>query len=137
MYENYPSILQTQEFIEEFKKAREMWKENERLQLAEENRRILEFAQQQQTRESDRMAVRIAEEEAKAQVRNDLANKLAKQNQDRDELQQYVITKTMLYYCCLLVYYLLLLLISYLRQFIITINLRKGSIKSGFFVADC
>ena len=104
MYENYPSILQTQEFIEEFKKAREMWKENERLQLAEENRRILEFAQQQQTRESDRMAVRIAEEEAKAQVRNDLANKLAKQNQDRDELQQYVITKTMLYYCCLLVY---------------------------------
>ena len=104
VYENYPSILQTQEFIEEFKKAREMWKENERLQLAEENRRILEFAQQQQTRESDRMAVRIAEEEAKAQVRNDLANKLAKQNQDRDELQQYVITKTMLYYCCLLVY---------------------------------
>ena len=68
-----------------------MWKENERLQLAEENRRILEFAKQQQTRESDRMAVRIAEEEAKAKVRSDLADKLARQNQDREELQQYVI----------------------------------------------
>ncbi|KAL5256238.1 hypothetical protein ACHWQZ_G011457 [Mnemiopsis leidyi] len=79
---------QTQAYIEEFKKAREMWKENERLQLAEENRRILEFAKQQQTRESDRMAVRIAEEEAKAKVRRDLAEKLAKQNQDREELQQ-------------------------------------------------
>ena len=68
-----------------------MWKESERLQLAEENRRILEFAKQQQTRESDRMAVRIAEEEAKAKVRSDLADKLARQNQDREELQQYVI----------------------------------------------
>ena len=65
-----------------------MWKENERLQLAEENRRILEFAKQQQTRESDRMAVRMAEEEAKAKVRRDLADKLARQNQDREELQQ-------------------------------------------------
>lgn len=79
---------QTQEYIEEFKKAREMWKENERLQQQEENRRILEFAQQQQSRESNRMAIRRAEEEAKDQVRNQLAERLSRQNQDRDELQQ-------------------------------------------------
>ena len=81
-------MLQTQAYIEEFKKARELWKENERLQLAEENRRILEFAKQQQTRESNRMAVRMAEEEAKAKIRADLAHKLSTQNREREELQQ-------------------------------------------------
>lgn len=79
---------QTQAYISEFKKAREMWKENERLQLAEENRKILEFAKQQQTRESNRMAIRRAEEVAKDKVRTELACQLAKQNEDRDELQQ-------------------------------------------------
>lgn len=79
---------ETQEYIEDFKKAREMWKESERLHQAEENRRILEFAKQQETRECDRMAVRRAEEAAKDEVRNQLAQELAKQNQDREELQQ-------------------------------------------------
>ena len=65
-----------------------MWKENERLQQAEENRRILEFAEQQESRETDRMAVRRAEEEAKDQVRNQLSDKLAQQNKEADELQQ-------------------------------------------------
>lgn len=79
---------QTRSYIEEFKKAREMWKENERLQQAEENRRILEFAEQQESRETDRMAVRRAEEEAKDQVRNQLSDKLAQQNKEAEELQQ-------------------------------------------------
>lgn len=65
-----------------------MWKENERLQQAEENRRILEFAEQQESRETDRMAVRRAEEEAKDQVRNQLSDKLAQQNKEAEELQQ-------------------------------------------------
>lgn len=79
---------QTQAYIEEFKLAREMWKENERVQLAEENTRILEFAKQQQSRESDRMAIRRAEEEAKDIVRNQLADKLATQKHDAADLQQ-------------------------------------------------
>ena len=65
-----------------------MWKENERVQLAEENARILEFAKQQQSRESDRMAIRRAEEEAKDIVRNQLADKLATQKHDAADLQQ-------------------------------------------------
>jgi len=56
--------------------------------MAEENRRILEFAKQQQSRESDRMEVRKAEEAAKADVRDQLAERLAHQKEDQAELQQ-------------------------------------------------
>jgi len=79
---------QTREYIEEFKQSREMWKESERLDMAEENRRILEFAKQQEVREKDRMEVRKAEELAKDDVRNQLAARLANQKNDEAELQQ-------------------------------------------------
>ena len=87
---NVTNSLQTRAYIGEFKKAREMWKEKERLQQAEENRRIVEFAEQQQSRESGRMAVRRAEEESKDQVRNQLAARLGQQNKEAEELQQWV-----------------------------------------------
>lgn len=101
-----------------------MWKENERLQMAEENRRILEFANQQETREKDRMAVRKAEEEAKDSVRNKLAKQLAEQNQEADELQQYVhfLLTCMLHYLHIYTIYIFTQLntthMSYLRNIV-------------------
>lgn len=65
-----------------------MWKESERLDMAEENRRILEFAKQQEVREKDRMEIRKAEELAKDDVRNQLAARLANQKNNDAELQQ-------------------------------------------------
>lgn len=79
---------QTREYIEEFKHSREMWKESERLDMAEENRRILEFAKQQEVREKGRMEIRKAEELAKDDVRNHLAARLANQKNSEAELQQ-------------------------------------------------
>ena len=58
----------TQRFIEDFKRAREQWKELEKQRMEEENRRILEFAQQQQSREMERMAKKKEKESSMAAV---------------------------------------------------------------------
>ena len=58
----------TRRYVDEFKKKRQEWKDQEKQRLEEENVRILEFARMQQAREEDRMESKRQEEEAKALV---------------------------------------------------------------------
>ena len=58
----------TQQFIEDFKHARDQWKELERQRMEEENKRILEFAHVQQQREAARMSQKKAKEDSMAKV---------------------------------------------------------------------
>ena len=60
----------TQEFIEDFKKAREQWKDLERHRMEEENKRIMEFARVQQEREKDRMSKKKEKENFMAKVQD-------------------------------------------------------------------
>jgi hypothetical protein len=59
---------ETQRFIEDFRQARELWKIGEREKLEAENRKILEYAQEQQKREGDYQTKKQEREDAKAQV---------------------------------------------------------------------
>ena len=58
----------TRRYVDEFKKKRQEWKDQEKQRLEEENLRILDFARMQQAREEDRMESKRQEEEAKAVV---------------------------------------------------------------------
>lgn len=58
----------TQQFIADFKQAREQWKALEKLRMEEENRQILKFAHLQQEREAERMSQKKAKEDSMARV---------------------------------------------------------------------
>ena len=58
--------------------------------MEEENRRILEFSKQQQAREEARMAVKKAEEEAKAAVQDQLTKKIMLEQEQADEMERCV-----------------------------------------------
>ena len=57
--------------------------------MEEENQRILEFSHQQQEREEGRMAERKKQEEAKAAVQQELAEKIAIEHATMDEMERY------------------------------------------------
>ena len=58
----------TQDFIRDFKRARENWKEQERQRMEEENRKIMEFARLQQERELDRLSKKKEKDASMAKV---------------------------------------------------------------------
>ena len=58
----------TQAFIQDFKRAREQWKEMERQRMEEENRKIMEFAKVQQEREMDRLSKKKEKDASLAKV---------------------------------------------------------------------
>ena len=60
----------TRRYVDEFKKKREEWKQQERQRLEQENERIKEYASMQQAREEERMESKRQEEEAKAVVQD-------------------------------------------------------------------
>ena len=80
----------TQEYIRDFIRKREEWKEHERQLMEEENRRILEFSHQQQAREDERMADLREKEEAKARVQAQLADSIAAKQEAEEEMDRCV-----------------------------------------------
>lgn len=58
-------VRATQQHIEEFKRQQAEWRHMERERMEAENRRIMEFAMQQQHMEKDRIAKLKEREEAK------------------------------------------------------------------------
>jgi hypothetical protein len=64
----------TQQFISDFKQARDQWKEIERQRMEEENRKIMEFARVQQEREADRMSKKKEKEQGMAKVQQAVSN---------------------------------------------------------------
>lgn len=55
-------MRETQRYVEEFQKQRAEWKQMEREKMEAENRKILEFANAQKSREDERMA-RVREQD--------------------------------------------------------------------------
>ena len=60
----------TQAFIQDFKRAREQWKELERKRMEEENKKIMEFARLQQQREQERLSKKKEKFESMAKVQD-------------------------------------------------------------------
>ncbi|XP_055955731.1 meiosis-specific nuclear structural protein 1 [Patella vulgata] len=78
----------TQQYIEEFKKSRSMWKDEERHRMEEENRRILEFANVQKERELGEMQAKKTKEEAMDRVQKQLSEKIAAREKEREEMER-------------------------------------------------
>lgn len=78
----------TQKYIQEFKAAREEWKQLERARMEEENRQILAFAKLQERREGERMESKKAKEDAMARVQNALAEDIARKEAEREEMER-------------------------------------------------
>ncbi|KAK3737795.1 hypothetical protein QZH41_015857 [Actinostola sp. cb2023] len=78
----------TQRYIEEFKTKRNEWKHREQALMEEENRRIIEFAHLQQEREEQRMEKQKQQEEEMATVQKALADKIWKNQEERDEMER-------------------------------------------------
>ena len=66
----------TQQYISEFKKAREDWKQKEREKMEEENRKIMAFASLQKQRESEQNAQKKEREEAMGRVQKAVHSRL-------------------------------------------------------------
>lgn len=78
----------TQDFIRDFKRARENWKEQERQRMEEENRKIMEFARLQQERELERLSKKKEKDASMAKVQEALAEKISKQDEEREEMER-------------------------------------------------
>lgn len=77
-----------QTYIEEFKKEQAVWRQRKREEMEEENRRIVEFANNQRQREEDRMAKVRDMEEKKQRLQAMIAQNLEREQQKRDELER-------------------------------------------------
>lgn len=78
----------TQRYIEEFKEARDEWKIRERQRMEDENKNIMAFAKLQAQREGQRMESKKQKEDAMARVQNALAEEIARQEEERDEMER-------------------------------------------------
>ena len=66
------------------------WRAHEKEQLEEENRKILEFAQQQEAREETRKVVKKQQEDAIAAVYDKLSNQITEKRAQDEEMERYV-----------------------------------------------
>ena len=78
----------TREYVTEFKKAREAWKEAERERMEAENRRIVEYARVQQERDDYAKAAKKAREQALEQLQQHLFEKIEKDREQREEMEK-------------------------------------------------
>lgn len=78
----------TREFIEEFKKQREIWKIQERETMEAENRKIMEYAKIQKERDDVQKANKKAREEAVEKLQNRLFEQIEKDREAREEMER-------------------------------------------------
>lgn len=78
----------TRAYIEEFKAKREQWKKEELQRQQEENRKILEFAQQQTNRETSRMDAARVKEEAMSKLQEDLSYRIRMEKEQQFEMER-------------------------------------------------
>lgn len=78
----------TRAYIEEFKAKREQWKREELERQRLENQKIMEFAQAQTARESDRMKVGRDREEALNELQLKLSNQIRMEREARNEMER-------------------------------------------------
>ena len=78
----------TREYVAEFQKAREAWKEAERERMEAENRRIVAYARVQQERDDYAKAAKKAREQALEQLQQHLFEKIEKDREQREEMEK-------------------------------------------------
>lgn len=78
----------TQQYITEFKHAREAWKQKEKAKMEEENRKIAAFAAVQHERENARMAEKQEKEQAMGRVQQALSEEIARKDAEREEMEK-------------------------------------------------
>ncbi|CAF0708426.1 unnamed protein product [Brachionus calyciflorus] len=78
----------TREYIEEFKKQREIWKQQERETMEAENRKIMEYSKIQKERDDNQKANKKAREEAVEKVQNRLFGQIEKEREAREEMER-------------------------------------------------
>uniref|UniRef100_A0A2C9JVV5 Meiosis-specific nuclear structural protein 1 n=1 Tax=Biomphalaria glabrata TaxID=6526 RepID=A0A2C9JVV5_BIOGL len=78
----------TQQYIEEFKRAREEWKLQEKKKMEEENQRILHFARQMQEREEYLKTQKKEKDSAMSKVQDALAQEIARKEAERAEMEK-------------------------------------------------
>ena len=78
----------TREYVEEFKRQRELWKQRERQIMEDENRRIIAYANVQKERDDSLKAVKIAREEAMNRLQQKLFEDITKEREAREEMER-------------------------------------------------
>ena len=78
----------TAQYVEEFKRQREMWKQRERAIMEDENRRIIAYANVQKERDDTVKAIKIAREEAMNKLQQKLFNEISKEREAREEMER-------------------------------------------------
>lgn len=78
----------TREYVDEFKRQREAWKQAERERMEAENRRIVEYARVQQQRDERAKAEKKAREAHVEQLQQKLMEKIERDREQRDEMER-------------------------------------------------
>jgi hypothetical protein len=78
----------TREYVDEFKRQRELWKQHEREIMENENKRILEYSRIQRQRDDSLKAYKQAKEEAMGKVQQQLFEQIAKERETREEMER-------------------------------------------------
>jgi hypothetical protein len=78
----------TREYVEEFKRQRELWKQHEREIMEKENKRILEYSRIQRQRDDSLKAYKQAKEDAMGKVQQQLFEQIAKDREAREEMER-------------------------------------------------
>lgn len=73
----------TREYIEDFKRQREIWKQQEREIMETENRKIMEYSKLQKERDDQQKASKKAREDAIERVQQHLSDKIARERGSR------------------------------------------------------
>jgi hypothetical protein len=78
----------TLDYINEFKRQRELWKEKEKELMEQENRKIVQYAQVQRERDEVQKANKKAKEEALDKLQGQLFEKIQKDKEAREEMER-------------------------------------------------
>jgi hypothetical protein len=78
----------TREYIDEFKRQRELWKQRERDIMEEENKKIMEYASVQRERDDSMKAFKEAKEKAMNELQRKLFKQIEKERESREEMER-------------------------------------------------
>lgn len=78
----------TAQYVEEFKRQRELWKQRERAIMEEENRKIIAYANITKERDDTVKAIKIAREEAMNKLQQKLFEDITKERETREEMER-------------------------------------------------
>lgn len=78
----------TREYIDDFKRQREIWKQQEKETMEAENRKIIEYSKLQKERDDTQKAAKKAREEAIEKLQGKLYEQIEKDREAREEMER-------------------------------------------------